>query len=244
MSPPAVQVPPSCAQLQQRQGPAQAPLALLHVLLLQHLGDLLYSWSSVCECGIITVDLSGCGGLSDASLQALWPGPTTSGNYCLHQLQLSGSGRVSASALLQLAQVSANNDQLLLSRLQHLDVSHVQSLSRGTSGPGSAAAGPGDSPAAQALSALFEAAGGSLHTAVLDGCFMGAGLLPLLVGCCPGVERLSLVGCSGLANADLAALTGLRCLKDLAVGGSSLAWHENRALSGRCRALWGRARDD
>ncbi|KAI7836132.1 hypothetical protein COHA_009962 [Chlorella ohadii] len=197
----------------------------------QHLGDLLYSWSSVSECGI-TVDLSGCGGLSDASLQALWPGPTTSDNYCLHQLQLSGSGRVPASALLQLAQVSANNDQLLLSRLQHLDVSHVQSLSRGTSGPGSAAAGPGDSPAAQALSALFEAAGGSLHTAVLDGCFMGAGLLPLLVGCCPGVERLSLVGCSGLANADLAALTGLRCLKDLAVGGSSLAWHENRALSG------------
>lgn len=128
--------------------------------------------------------------------------------------------------------MAANNDRPLLHRLRHLDVSHVQSLSKGSVGPGSTAASAGDSPAAQALSALFHAAGGSLRTAVLDGCYMGAGLLPLLVSCCPAVERLSLVGCSGLADADLAALAGLRSLKDLSVGGASLAWHENRALSG------------
>ncbi|PRW33789.1 F-box LRR-repeat 2 isoform X1 [Chlorella sorokiniana] len=200
----------------------------------EHLADLLRSWSRAAECGI-SVDLSGCGGLNDSSLRALWPVPATSGRYCIEQLQLGGSGKVSASALQQLAPVASlqMSDILpLLHRLQHLDVSHVQSLSKGGAGPSSAAASAGDSPAAEALSALFRTAGGSLRTAILDGCFMGASLLPLLVGFCPGVERLSLVGCSGLADADLATLTGLRSLSDLAVGGSSLAWHEHRSLSG------------
>lgn len=212
----------------------------------QHLGQLLHAWSCAAE-EAVSLDLSGCGGLTDASLEALRPGPTSSDQYCLQELSLGGSGKVSAGGLLRLAQAATENGQPLLLRLRHLDVSHVQSLSRGST-PGGASssstpAGIEDSPAAQALAALLRAAGSSLRTAVLDGCYMGAGLLPLLVTSCPGMEQLSLVGCSGLGNAGLAALTGLRGLRDLAVGGSSLAWHENRALSGAGLGCWVEGRE-
>lgn len=198
------------------------------------LGPLRYS-----AYGPISLDLSSCGGLSDASLEALQtPGvqQDSSRDNWLEELRIGGSSALSAPKLLWLARATTGDGRPLLHHLRHLDVSHVQSLSRGagsraSAGPGAAASG-GDSPAAQALAALLEAAGSSLRTAVLDGCFLGGGLLLRLPTCCPGLERLSLVGCSGLGDADLAALAGLQGLRDFAVGGSSLAWHEHRALTG------------
>lgn len=197
------------------------------------------------------LDLSSCGGLGDASLQALLPEPSTAGTsgsssgFYLKDLRVAHSSRLTAAAVQQLAAATPLG-RPLLHRLRLLDVSHVQSLGRvssgrsirgsGTSGGGSsstAAVAEEASPAAQALAALLEAAGGSLHTAILDGCYAGRGLLPLLARSCPAVRQLSLVGCSGVGDADLAALTALTGLRDLAVGGASLAWHEHRALAGR-----------
>lgn len=85
----------------------------------------------------------------------------------------------------------------------------------------------------QALAALLQAAGTSLRQLNLDGCFAGGGLLPRLVHSCPAVEAVSLIGCTGLGDADLAALAELPQLRDLAVGGATLAWHEHHALTGR-----------
>lgn len=200
---------------------------------LQDLTVLLHALSSHAEAPLC-LDLSGCGGLGDGALQQLAREVRLAG---LRELRLAGSSRLSAAALAQLGSALLAADAPLLQGLELLDTSHVQSLGRGGAGPhgGAPAADGGDagSPATQALLALLQAAGGSLRRAVLDGCYLGGGLLPRLVGWCSGLQGLSLVGCSGVGDADLAALTALSTLRDLAVGGSSLAWHEHRALTGK-----------
>lgn len=200
------------------------------------LGPLLQALARDCD-GLTRLDLSSAGGLIDGVLAALescrLPGGQV-GSPLLQELRLAHASRLTPTALGSLAGSG------LLSRLREVDVAHVQCLGRSSSsainsGSGSSSAPSEGSPAAQALPAMFQAAGGSLRTAVLDGCWAGGGLLPLLARCCPGVERLSLVGCSGIGDADLQALSSLRGLSDLSVGGASLAWHEHRALTGAQR---------
>lgn len=194
---------------------------------LQHLSHLLRALGQHAVAPI-DLDLTCCGGLGDFALLALHPSPEPHG-CCLHSLCVGGSGKLSGATLQQLA-AAGSGGLSLLKGLQHLDCSHVVALSKQAHARPDA--GAGSSPEASALAAMLTAAGSSLRSAVLDGCWVGTGLLPMLANCCPGIERLSLVGCSGLADADLAALSTLRGLSDLSMGGANLAWHEHHALKG------------
>ena len=226
--------PPPCTRRLQLGRLAELGLADLAWVRPAQLGPLLQALASECR-GLRRLDLSSTGGLIDGVLTALQPQQqpgSQAGLPLLGELRLAHANRLTPAALRGLA------DSGLLNRLQVLDVSHVQCLGRGDSksgggsGSGNSGAPSEGSPAAQALPALLQAAGGSLRAAVLDGCWAGGGLLPLLARCCPGLERLSLVGCSGIGDGDLRALRALRSLADLAVGGASLAWHEHHALTG------------
>ena len=210
-----------------------------------HLAPLLRQLASCAEAPLC-LDLASCGGLSDAALRELVQAAAQrrggGGGVCIRDLRLAGSGRYTPAALLELAEAAVcgssggnGGSKLLLQGLEALDVSHVLCLgSKG--GIGSTSGGDGSRAAAaaaqRALAALLTAAGASLRRLVLDGCCLAGGLLPLLAQRCPALERLSLVGVTGVGDADLAALSTLRALRDLVVGGASLAWHE-RALTGK-----------
>ncbi|KAL4435250.1 hypothetical protein ABPG77_001932 [Micractinium sp. CCAP 211/92] len=202
----------------------------------------------------LRLDLSGCGGLSDSALlEMLEAGGPAHG---VEELRLGSSSWLTTAVLQRLAAATrvastpagavavgasggakhgstldgSGRSKPLLQGLRVLDLSHLQCLGSKTSTAAAAAA-------AATLAALLAAAGSSLRTLLLDGCFAGGAadgsrLLPLLARCCPGLEALSLVGCTGMGDDDLAALSTLRGLRDLAVGGASLAWLENRALTG------------
>lgn len=215
---------------------------------LQHLAPVLRELSGSAGAPL-RLDLSGCGGLSDhALLQLLQDGGPARG---VKELRLGSSSRLTTAALQELASATAitattttttssgSDDgqeegsrvrRPLLRGLEVLDLSHLQCL-------GSKASPTAGANAAATLATLLRAAGTSLRRLVLDGCFVGGAadgsrLLPLLPRCCPGLEALSLVGCTGAVDEDLAVLGTLRTLRDLAVGGASLAWHEHRALAG------------
>ncbi|KAL4436631.1 hypothetical protein ABPG75_003770 [Micractinium tetrahymenae] len=205
----------------------------------------------------LRLDLSGCGGLGDRALSELLHTDGPAGGF--RELRLGSSGRLTTAALQQLAAATvvvrngggsesgdsssssssgeggsvgngSRASRPLLRGLEALDLSHLHCL-------GSKASSAAAASAAATLAALLQAAGSSLRRLVLDGCFAGGTpdggrMLPLLPRCCPGLEALSLVGCTGVGNDDLAALNALPALRDLAVGGASLAWHEHRALTG------------
>jgi hypothetical protein len=200
--------------------------------------------SHMCPALNLQLDLSGCGGVSDSSLLCLvdpasqLPLPEQEGDrsyrysdsgssVAIQELRLSGSPALTAEGLLHVAlSLGHPGGSPPLTALGHLDVSHVRCLRSKT------AASDAARLAAQALAALCEAGGPSLRVLSLDGCFAGYGLLPLLARCCTGLETLSVVGCTGIRDADLQALTTLHTLRDLAVGGANLSWHEHHALAG------------
>lgn len=136
--------------------------------------------------------------------------PTVSG---FAVFRVPGCPRLGKKGLQHLASVGA------FAGLREMDVSHLQSLW---------------SKPAGVLCNIAASSAGRLRVLAANECTMSLAILSAIGHHCSELRTLSLVGCRGICNAGLAAIsTGCPKLTDVAVGGgSAVLWSEDCALPG------------